>query len=699
MSITKNEEGRDSVSSSRTSSMQRITSETSTTSRMETVSPQSPAATGKLIRGLSFQDGNRSVMESRYMGFLAVFVAIRVAMSTSKNSNSEDFSPIDLLPGGNLSFNTRTWVLIYFSAYLLILHRGRAHRSLSSILAQFYTKCKELISQNNGSTESADGRQLKSSRTSTESLAQRMKRISSQQRWGSFQATFKFEQGGADGHVSVLSAAEPFVPTDITSEMTLADMTLVFRYAFNLSKDELNLTDHRNLSKTLKRVLRNMDSAAGMSRGVDVEPVRPSLTSSTADYGDVDALRFCAALRLFAEWRIIRQVPDGYKGYAVGMSIGKRDTIQNVAKIEHAVHSYINYMKRNNESSSPVVTSPTLRQLLQHEIDMKVHKRLPKLKESSAAMGVIWILRQLQYNTLINANLLEIPHTYPSSKEAVEMAYKKTFDKYHGWALKKIFSYSFQAAPNQNIIYEHMNQHRLQEYVEAFQKHSMATTKEEEDQKEDTKISSKEEEIKPLGVQENDFEGQIERDLASLSSQYTEESWLLIEDDDESSSNDSIPAVGGISFLSEMSFEIEPRVCENFEKKKNPLEEFGEHMKREMDKFGKHVESEWNKFAGGIVKILDKNHKSKEKKISQFKMSRSSLHKLKELKEADNNKEVNTASVETFFPDEMSEEFISKQMVKDARQQIMMHLEVANPLLDDLTKLVNELNMNDPTRV
>eukprot|EP00521_Asterionellopsis_glacialis_P013348 CAMPEP_0195305538 /NCGR_PEP_ID=MMETSP0707-20130614/36441_1 /TAXON_ID=33640 /ORGANISM="Asterionellopsis glacialis, Strain CCMP134" /LENGTH=691 /DNA_ID=CAMNT_0040369683 /DNA_START=142 /DNA_END=2217 /DNA_ORIENTATION=+ len=691
MSITKNEEGRDSVTSLCTSSMQQITSEASTTARAELSSsyPRSPA-TRKLIRRLSFQDANRNIMESKYMGFLAIFIAIRVAMST-KNSN-QDFSLTDLIPGGNHSFNTRTWMLVYFSLYLFILHRGRARRSLSSILEQLYTKCQQIFQSG---TESSNGTQLKPSRTSTESLAQRMKRIGSQQRWGSFQATFKFEQGGADGHVSVLSATEPFVPTDVTANMTLNDLTIVLRYAFNLPKDQVNLTDDsNNLSDTLKQVFRNLDSATRMSRGNDVEPARPS--SPNADYGDADALRFCAAVRLYTEWHIVRCVPEGYKGYAVGMNIGKKDTIQNVAKIEHAVHSYINYMKGNESSPSSVVTSPTLRQLLQHEIHMNVHRRLPKLNKNSAAMGLLWIVRGTRYQSLINNNLLEIPVKYASAKEAVSEAYKAIFGQYHGWAIQKIFTYSFNAAPGRNIIYQHMNQHRLQEYVEAFEKHAMANREEEEQKK---GMVSLEKEEKSLIFEESEGDQIIQKEFQSERSQNMEEnSWLLIEDDDESS--DSIPPVSDISFLSEMSFEVEPSDDESFEqnkqKKRNLLEEFGEHIGAEMDKFGKHVEGEWKKFTKGIVKIFD-NQQKKEKKLSKLQVSRSSLCKLKEQEESQNKQ--NTTQSEKLMLDIKCEDFISKEMVKDACQQVMMHLEVVNPAMKDLAEMINELNMNDPTRV
>jgi hypothetical protein len=49
------------------------------------------------------------------------------------------------------------------------------------------------------------------------------------------------------------------------------------------------------------------------------------------DFGEIDALKF-SSHAFFAEWRIVRQIPVGYKGYAVGMSLGHKDVVQNLAK-------------------------------------------------------------------------------------------------------------------------------------------------------------------------------------------------------------------------------------------------------------------------------------------------------------------------------------------------------------------------------
>jgi hypothetical protein len=50
------------------------------------------------------------------------------------------------------------------------------------------------------------------------------------------------------------------------------------------------------------------------------------------DFGET-TLKFSSSYAYFAERRIVRQVPVGYKGYAVGMSLGHKDVVQNSGKL------------------------------------------------------------------------------------------------------------------------------------------------------------------------------------------------------------------------------------------------------------------------------------------------------------------------------------------------------------------------------
>jgi hypothetical protein len=244
---------------------------------------------------------------------------------------------------------------------------------------------------------------------------------------------------------------------------------MTFRYALESTRKEFNKNKFTSkASPRVKKAFDQMSAAAAQSRGKHVSVAR---TESGLNNGDIDALHFCAAMRIFAEWRVVRQVPEGYKGYSVGMNLGQKDIVQNVAKIEHAVHSLIEH--RENEllhqegSEQEEVQSPTLRDLLQFEADTNVHgSKLPKLKERSAAMGLLWVKRQLHYQTALFKNVIKVPLHFDSSTAAVTAAYSEVYDKFHGWAVQKIFNYSFQAAPDAREIYNYMNPQRLKEATE-----------------------------------------------------------------------------------------------------------------------------------------------------------------------------------------------------------------------------------------
>jgi hypothetical protein len=154
------------------------------------------------------------------------------------------------------------------------------------------------------------------------------------------------------------------------------------------------------------------------------------------------------------------------------MNLGHKDIVQNLGKMETAVHEWLDYrreqvaMERAWEPNSgdgdfydDELRSPTLRDLLEHEVDCNVHARLPRLVEKTAAMGLLWVRRQLHYQTSIFSNILRVPETFPSSHAAVASAYAQVYGHYHGWAVQKIFNYSFQAAPAVSEIYKFMNPH------------------------------------------------------------------------------------------------------------------------------------------------------------------------------------------------------------------------------------------------
>jgi hypothetical protein len=410
----------------------------------------------------------------------------------------------------------------------------------------------------------------------------------------------KSKKTSASKHMSALSDSKPFVRVEDIAEMTLKDVTMAFRYAIESSREDFNRPKFmKGVLPRVKNVVEKMSEAVSKSRGMNVKPALTGGLIATPESGDMDALHFCAVMRIFAEWRVLRVVPEGYKGYAVGISLGHKDIVQNVAKIEQAVHTWIDHRRELlsiqegfevdatdiNTAVYVELRSPTLRDLLQFEIDMEVHDKLPRLKEKTASMGTLWVRRQLQYQTALFENVLHVPTRFESTKDAVSAAYLEVYNRYHGWAVQKIFSYSFQAAPEAPEIYKFMNPDRMQEVAEG---------------------------AKTQGVNPLDIE------------------------------------------ISSVEFTIEEG---------NPF-----------DKVSRHIGREWDKLAGCVVQVFGG-------KSSPLKLERVRGGSQEEAQQVD------------------IDEYITREMTKDAHEHILAHLEVVKPLLKDLAELFDELNMDDPTKV
>lgn len=272
-------------------------------------------------------------------------------------------------------------------------------------------------------------------------------------------------QSRVHSHVSAISAPQCFLDLATIGEMTLSDVSEAFRYAVECNQEGFNEARFVNglSSPRLKQVIAAMQSAMIKSRGADAQLSLAATTPSRS--GVIDALAFTAAMRIFAEWRLLRQVPEGYKGFAVGMNLGYKDVLQNIAKIESTVHAFLDHRRDNRLEEGNVLRSPTLREVLEYDVEMDLNpaSRLPRLNDKTAAMGLLWVRRQLQYQTLLFDNVLQIPTHFASTPDAVAAAYKSTYDKYHGWAVQKIFNYSFQSAPTAEEIYKHMNPQKLRD--------------------------------------------------------------------------------------------------------------------------------------------------------------------------------------------------------------------------------------------
>jgi hypothetical protein len=286
---------------------------------------------------------------------------------------------------------------------------------------------------------------------------------------------------------SLISAQQPFLSVQEISDLTLADVTESFRYAMECNTVGFNEGKFlKNKQPRVKKMIQSMQQVMSMSRGKDTY----MSVANSNDFGQVDALAFSCAMRIFAEWRVVRLVPEGYKGFAVGMKLGHKDIVQNLAKIEQTVHAFLNtrqdllslqaqFEENGTDENCPIdgsipreLRSPTLKEVMQYEVDMAIipADRLPRLKDNSGSMGVLWSRRQLHYQTLLFGNVMKIPSQFPATSDATVGAYKEVYDRFHGWAVQKIFNYSFQSAPEADIIFRHMNHRKLKEAADVASK-------------------------------------------------------------------------------------------------------------------------------------------------------------------------------------------------------------------------------------
>ena len=446
------------------------------------------------------------------------------------------------------------------------------------------------------------------------------------------------KKSGSAKHENVLSSPDCFIPLKEIADSTLKDVAMSFRYTMEITKRDFNVGKFvSNLLPRVKKMVERISTATTLARGQGVLPPTTAEGrghSSIVPTGDIDAINFCAAMRIFAEWRVLRQVPDGYKGYAVGVSLGQKDIVQNIAKMEHAIHEYIEIWSQNADSfssngtnSNRVVTSPTLRDMLQYEVDTNVHdnSKLPRLKEKSAAMGLLWVKRQLVYQTAMFNNVMDVPSRFGSSREAVQAAYDEVYGDLHGWAVQKIFSYSFQAAPEGIEIYKNMNPHRLEEVKQEARAKILGETVQKK-----RKLGGG----GPFGLLQNTPIGRFGRHIGN---------------------------------------EWNKMTC---------------NVGNEWDKVTNNVGHEWNKVASNIGQLFGQQpHQTDKTQLPPNNCASLTVELDPAISSDEAAKEL-----------EM-ETYINQEMRNDAYDHIKAYLEVVNPLLDDLTALIDEFNMDDPTKV
>ena len=521
-----------------------------------------------------------------------------------------------------------------------------------------------------------------------------------------------------------VGAVDPFLPFSSIAKLTLGDITTAFQYAVDAGRegsDSFSRQLFASSSDRLKEMIRAMDETTSRSRGEGVLPARTSPRRATKDvatesvlgplspssgFGDVDALQFCAAMRLFAEWRLLRQVPEGYKGYAVGMGLGHKDVVQNVAKIEGAVHEFLEARANeadgtaecparndNGEGGCPrhdgtPPRSPTLRELLRFEIDHGVQTRakLPRLKEKSAGMGLLWVRRQLQYQTVIFTNMLDVPSVFPSAIDAVRVAYSDVYNNFHGWAVQKIFNYSFQAAPEVEIVYRHMNPRKLEEVMRRARNGDIGKREVRFAVAETTPV------MKTV-MEEDEDKGEANSVFAVKSS-----SSRTCQSDNPAVNNQSkkIERTSSLNAVTMGNFQNEkgePRSVEDV--KANPFAKFGAHIITEWDQLTHHTGGEWDKLAHHVGDEWGKLSHHLEVEWNKAARGVVGLFQ-KDL--GGPNMDVRGGGSAGLSGDAL-ELFVDQEMTLDAQGHIVRYLGIVRPLLSDIAGLFEEMDMDDPTKV
>ena len=241
------------------------------------------------------------------------------------------------------------------------------------------------------------------------------------------------QHGNCDRPVLALTLEdECFVSLDTLADITLADVAHIFEFCnqlhrlSSLSSEKESLTlyvaeqeaKQPPLRPSLISVLEHLQEAVQTSRGPRVSMAHildDSYTTNHAIAGDsMDALYLCGAIRLFAEWRSLRAIPSGYNKFAFGMTLTRRDVLQNAHKLEQAVHAYL-----LEDTTGGSKTTPTLRQLLEYEVASNRHPRLPCVEEESAGSGVVWATRQIIYYGKVLENNAQVPIRFPNPRAAV----------------------------------------------------------------------------------------------------------------------------------------------------------------------------------------------------------------------------------------------------------------------------------------
>lgn len=551
--------------------------------------------------------------ESHFFKYARGFTLVAMVASYVVRQTQEGSVHLtSLMPGAaEKSALSSSWVFLYFLLVCVVVKKN---------WRRFLRFFQELTGFTNGGTEGED------------SL---LERVSSSETISKIRSSMRLFSAShanllSEGRYQAITVKDSFLEKSVIADLTLGDVKELFSYSI-----ECNIAGFKRptfasrLRPAARKAIDAIDTAVQASRGPDV---KLSKASDSWNYGEVDALVFMAVVRVFAEWRNLRLVPDGFQRYAVGMNLARRDLVQNVNKMETAAHAWLTYYEGTHSSQA----SPTLRELLQHEVDQKIHTRLPRLKDNSAASGFLWTNRQLHYQTAIFSNTMQIPILFPTPKAALTAAYKQVYDEYHGFFVKAIFQNSFEAAPEPEVVFHFMSLPSLSDDDDITVPSSV-----EEDSWVQFPVDAE-----PLPHHHEDWNNELEDNP--------------IEQFDNNDISEPFSDEGDNEFDTWVQFPVGPEPVAHYqdwndELERNPLEQFGSHLLSELDKMSRF----WDQCRG----VNMTHHPSRNV------LSMNETHSF------------------------------STQAAKTSQDDIPSYMNMLQPFLLGLDRLIAEMGINDPTKV
>lgn len=167
----------------------------------------------------------------------------------------------------------------------------------------------------------------------------------------------------------------PMTATTQVADLSLAELGDLARFVTDMNRLDFNKKEFLStVSDRVQEISREISKVIASSRGakVSISTPPPMKNGLTTTMEDADALAFVAFVRIFAEWRSERLVPPGYTRYGAGMALAKRDLIQNLQKIETAVHSYLTAMETRNGEAVDFANGRQVCGFLDHFLMLKL---------------------------------------------------------------------------------------------------------------------------------------------------------------------------------------------------------------------------------------------------------------------------------------------------------------------------------------